>query len=295
MQQNGREFWQFRRSILVLLTLNILMSSLKLLLGYWIGSTALRSDGWNNAADFVYTLFFIGGMWISSQPPDETHPEGHARFESLVGLLVSFIIIGTGFYVLWDAYHAFKTPTEIPLSLPALVLVATSIVLKGLTGRFLLNEGTRLNSSALEAMGWDQTGDMLADGAVIAAVIGSYYQLPWLDPLVAASIGLSILWIGWEPLKRNFDDLTGRAPTDDLSAGVKPILEENEHFSEITSMRAHHVGPDLHVALTVKAPPTLTLNEVHDAEEHFREHILELEDVNRVFIHVEPPNANSPN
>lgn len=295
MNEDERTFGQFWNALVLLLLVNFVLAGLKLYLGYEIHSSALRSDGWNNAADFVYSLLLTVGVWISSQPPDETHPEGHARFESLVGMVVSLIIFGTGLVVLRDAYYAFVSPVELTFDRWALGLVLASMVVKAGTGWFLFREGRRLDSSALSAIGRDQSGDVLADGAVVAAMVAATVNLHWLDPLVAGAIGLTILYIGLEPFLQNLRGLTGGAPARDLRDRIEERVDDHDELIGLTSLRAHHVGPSLHVSLTVKAPADMTLGNLHDLEEKLRDEILEIPKVSRVFIHLEPPGADSPN
>lgn len=135
---------------------------------------------------------------------------------------------------------------------------------------------------------------MLADGAVLAAFLGTFYEIWWLDPIVATAIGFSIIYISWEPFSQNLKYLTGRSPDGRLDTDIEAILENFDVFNELSSLKAHYVGPNVHVSITVKAPGNLTLERLHESEEKLRTKILELTEVSRVFIHVEPPEANSP-
>ncbi|MFB6355982.1 MAG: cation diffusion facilitator family transporter, partial [bacterium] len=119
MELQGRsEFKEYLPSISALIALNVFLSALKLWVGYTGDSSAMRSVGWNNLADFLYSALLAIGLWISTQPADSSHPEGHDRFESLLGLFVSLVILGTGAFVLWDAYHAFTLKREMDVGLP---------------------------------------------------------------------------------------------------------------------------------------------------------------------------------
>lgn len=288
------KFSNYTTAILLLMGLNLVLGSAKLFLGYLVHSSALRSDGWNNAADFVYSLLLTVGLWISTQPPDESHPEGHDRFQSVMGFLVAMVILGTGFFVLYDSYISFVQPRKTLIGTLEVTVVVLSMFLKGGIGWFLLNEGNRLESPALKAIGWDQTADIFADLAVLVALLATYFELFWIDPAVAGLIGLLILRIGWEPLTENLGYLTGQAPGENLIPKITPLIENSEVFEEVTDLRAHYVGPTLHVILTVKAPSEAPLSEVHRAEEALRKEILDLPDVSRAFIHVEPPEVHSP-
>lgn len=294
LKDDPETFSDYLTAIVLLMGLNLTLGVLKLGLGYMAYSSALRSDGWNNSADFVYTLLLTAGLWVSTQPPDQSHPEGHDRFQSMMGFLVSLIILATGLFVLYDSYSSFINPRETLIGPIEVSVVSVSVLLKGAIGWFLLREGNRLGSPALRAIGWDQTADIFADIAVLAALFATYVQLFWIDPLVAALIGLLILRIGWEPFIENFGHLTGEAPSENLESRIAPLVEEAELFDSLTTLHAHYVGPTLHVLITVEAPGNARLNEIHRAEEELRTTILELPDVSRAFIHVEPPDADSP-
>ncbi|MCD6284593.1 MAG: cation diffusion facilitator family transporter, partial [Anaerolineae bacterium] len=53
------------------------------------GSAALYADAANSISDVFYSLLMSLGLWIAQQPPDQSHPQGHGRFEPLAGLMVA--------------------------------------------------------------------------------------------------------------------------------------------------------------------------------------------------------------
>lgn len=297
MEWDDREdvFQEYLRSIGFLLLLNLLLGSTKLILGYMGDSSAMRSDGFNNSADFLYSVLLAIGLWISTRPPDRSHPEGHARFESLMGTMIAVVIMGTGLYVLWDAYHAFLEPRSIHMGRLSIAVLSVSMVLKAAIAWFLIREEKRLTSPSLGAIGRDQAGDVLADLSVAAAIVAAVFELEWFDPLVAGVIGLVILKIGWEPFLENVRQLTGGAPAENVQRTIEQHVGNIEGLSRPSHVRAHHVGPVLHVSLTVKAPGEISLSEAHELEEELRQKILSIDRVERAFIHVEPYEADSPN
>ena len=56
---------------------------------YITGSVALYADAANSISDVLYSLLMILGLWLAMQPPDISHPQGHSRFEPLVGLAIA--------------------------------------------------------------------------------------------------------------------------------------------------------------------------------------------------------------
>ena len=59
------------------------------MVAYISGSVALYADAANSVSDVVYSLFMVVGLWMAQRPPDLSHPQGHSRFEPIIGLLVT--------------------------------------------------------------------------------------------------------------------------------------------------------------------------------------------------------------
>lgn len=278
-----------------LIVVNFLLGGLKLWQGYVSLSASMRGTGLNNTADLFYALLLAAGLWVSSKPADRTHPEGHGRFESLLGLAVSVIIILTGLAVVWDGFHRFGVAEQITTDWMGWTLLAASIGLKGGLSAWLNQLGRKQGSFALTAVSRDQAADILVDVSVGAAWLSSLYGLHWLDGLVALGIGLFVAKIGLDPLVESVHQLTGRQPDPALVKKVRSIVSERSDIGNAYGIRAHYVGPSIHLSLNVSAPPDLTLDRVHRSEEELRRKLLEIDQVIRVFIHIEPENEHSPN
>lgn len=289
-----KRFRSYLPSLVALFVANLGLATAKVLLGYLDDSAALRAVGWNNAADFVYTVLLGAGLFVSFQPPDADHPEGHGRFESLIGFVVALIIIGTGLYVLYDAVVALFETHQPDFSQWAFLAIGVSIATKVAVGWFLLYQSNQLDSSVLQAIGYDQMADSLADLSVFGAWGATLIGYPIIDPLAGGVIGGLIVYLGVEPFNRHLSDLTGRAPDRDLRDEAEPGVEKTDHLTALSTLRAHRVGPATYLSVTVKAPGDTPLQDVHEAEEALQDHLGEIDDVERVFVHVEPPGVNSP-
>lgn len=81
----------------------MVLSLIKLLIGYSYNSEALRADGLNNSTDIVASIAILIGLRISQKPADKDHPYGHFRAETIASLIASFIMMVVGLQVLLDA------------------------------------------------------------------------------------------------------------------------------------------------------------------------------------------------
>ena len=70
---------------------NIMLTVIKLIVGFLFHSQVLIADGVHNGADVIASAATLSSMRISSRPADEDHPYGHGRLEILTGLLIGFL------------------------------------------------------------------------------------------------------------------------------------------------------------------------------------------------------------
>ena len=69
---------------------NVLLCLGKLAVGTLFGSIAIMADALNNLSDASSNIVSLVGFKLAAKAPDAEHPYGHARFEYLAGLAVSY-------------------------------------------------------------------------------------------------------------------------------------------------------------------------------------------------------------
>ncbi|HPB39981.1 MAG TPA: cation transporter, partial [Flexilinea sp.] len=98
-EQNNRKTYQ---ALIITLAGNLILALSKLYVAHVSGSSALRADAYNSLSDVLYSVTLVIGMMIAIRPADISHPQGHRRFEPLVGLLISFSMAWAGYQAaLW--------------------------------------------------------------------------------------------------------------------------------------------------------------------------------------------------
>ena len=93
---------------------NLLLCALKLLAGALAGSVSVTADALNNLSDATSSIVTLLGFRLASQPADEEHPYGHARYEYLSGLAVAGMILIIGFELAKSSVEKILSPVEIP-------------------------------------------------------------------------------------------------------------------------------------------------------------------------------------
>ena len=79
--------------VLITLISNIILSSVKILIGILTGSIAIMADGINNLTDAMTNIIGIISIKISNKPADREHPFGHARVEYIASIIIAMFII----------------------------------------------------------------------------------------------------------------------------------------------------------------------------------------------------------
>jgi len=79
---------QVRKVLIYTLILNCCVAAAKVLYGHITSSVAMMSDGFHSFFDGFSNVIGLIGTWIAFHPPDEEHPYGHSKYETLFTILL---------------------------------------------------------------------------------------------------------------------------------------------------------------------------------------------------------------
>src|SRR5512133_3668771 len=97
----------YRRALIITVTGNVLLAVSKGIVAYLSHAVALYADAANSVSDVIYSLLMVFGLLLSQRPPDISHPQGHSRFEPLVGLMVTLSMTFAGYEAARTAIQRF--------------------------------------------------------------------------------------------------------------------------------------------------------------------------------------------
>ena len=89
---------------------NIVLSVIKLMVGFSAGSLALIADGFHSLSDMATDVAVLLGIYFGSKQPDEKHPYGYGKAESLAGFVVSLFLLGASVII------AIQSPTRVKIA-----------------------------------------------------------------------------------------------------------------------------------------------------------------------------------
>jgi len=278
-----------RRAGVVVLAANVALVLAKGVVWRYTGSLAVGSEAVNSAADAVYSLVVLGGLYLTTRPADFEHPHGHERIEPFVSLFVAVGVFAAGVGVLYNATTAVLTGASggSAGASGVAVLLASAGVKYGLY-RYCRRVGEANDSPALIAAALDNRNDILTAAAALIGVVGAAAGYPILDPIAAGLVSLGILYTGYEIVRDNVNYLVGAAPPETLRREILERALSHDRVRGAHDVVAHYVGPEVDVSLHIEVEGNLTLFEAHEIESAVVRDIRAMSEVDDVFVHVDP-------
>lgn len=277
-----------RRVGLLVLGINVGLALAKGGVYITTGSIAVGSEAVNSLSDAVYSLVVVAGLYVTTQPPDVTHPHGHERIEPFVALFVAVGIFAAGLTVLWSAVQSILTGTVAVAGLPAIAVLAGAALTKYLLYRYCLRMSETYHSPAIKAAALDNRVDVFTAGAALVGVIGANFGVALLDPLAGAVVSVGILYTGVDIVLDNFGYLVGVAPPEDLREEILERALTHPEVDGVHDVIPHYVGPEVDVSLHLEIEGNRTLIEAHDIETEVVESIRDIPEIDDVFVHLDP-------
>lgn len=270
------------------LFLNLAVALVKIALGYVTGAVSILSDGFHSLTDSASNVVALVGVSVARRPPDEDHPYGHRKYETMASLAILAFLAIVLMQVLATAYDRLVnggTPKVFPEGIG--VMTAT-LVINLFVVRYELREGRRLNSEVLRADAKHTRSDVLTSVAVLGALLGVWWGYPLLDPLAAIVVAAFIGHAGWDIAQDASRILSDRIviAEEDVRAVVQSVPEVLGCHRIRTRGPVDHVFMDLHIWLDGRMPLEAAHATSHIVKDRLMTRFPHLADV---VIHIEPP------
>ena len=267
-----------------------LLAVLKLTAGWKAHSSSVMADGFESAADVFTSGLVYVGMMIASRPPDENHPYGHGRFETLTGLLLGFFLLCAGALIAW---HGLTGPSHsTPPAAWAIVPLIISIVAKGGLVLVKYTHGRKIGSSSLLADAANDAIDILSGTVALAALSLTLWRpldFARADHYGACAVGLIVIASAARVIHQTALNLMDTMPDDDAMDTIRDAALKVKDVAGVEKCYARKTGLQYHVDLHLEVDPEITVRASHVIAGRVRDKIREdVPWVADVLVHVEP-------
>lgn len=244
---------------------NLILCTMKILIGVFANSIAIIADGVNNLADASSSVITLLGFKLASMPEDKDHPYGHARYEYLTGLLISVLIIVVGFQLLKSSFAKVLNPDPLEFSWITVIVLAIAISIKVWQAVFNICIGKKINSLALIATGTDSRNDVISTAAVLAGIIIGQLSGIQLDGIIGCLVALFILWSGIQLIRETISPLLGEAPDEDLVRDIQTLVLREERVLGTHDLIVHNYGPGkVFASIHIEVDSRGSIMEIHE-------------------------------
>lgn len=278
-----------QRAAAISVGFNVISTLVKLAAAIVTGSVSLLSETVHSFTDVFASTIALASVRAAAVPPDEDHPFGHGKIESLAGFAESILLFGIVVYVAFEAIHRLFVPQPIQqLDIGIAVMIASSLGAI-VVARYVARVAKSTHSLALKSNAQHLMVDFVTSVGVLAGLfVVRLTGLTWTDSIVALCFAMWMAYGAWKLSNQAFHDLIDvRLPEEDL-ATIHAILAQEPSVLGYHRLRTRRSGSLRYVDMHIVVPRDWNVVEAHDIADHLEKRIsAELEPAN-VVIHVDP-------
>jgi len=277
-----------RKSTLVSIVVNLVLTTLQIIVGIFSGSQALVADGVHSLSDLVADFVVLFAARQSRSPADADHQYGHQRFETAASLALGGTLLAVGIGMLVSAFFKLQTLNVQTVHLTALWVALATLVSKEILFRYMLGIAERVRSSMLVANAWHARSDAVSSLVVALGIAGNLLGFPLLDPIAALIVGLMIVRTGAVFFWQALNDLMDRAVSEEESQAIRETLLATPGVFGLHDLRTRKMGDMTIVDVHLELDGNQTVTEGHAIAALARQRVMEQHHVLDVMTHVDP-------
>ena len=277
-----------RRALIVVLVLNAVVAGVKVAVGLHTGTLTVLGAALESALDMLNNVIGVAIVGVASRAPDEDHPYGHDKFETLGALaIVGFLSISC-FELLREGVTALVThraPGEIAAS--DVGIIAATLLVNAFVVWYERARGRALGSAFLLADASHTTGDIFVTLLALAALVLTRFGLAWLDAPLAIAVALLIAWSGVGILRQSIPILVDQRAIEAKALRTVVMTVPGIHDVRKTRSRATASG-QLFAEVTVVVGGRTSVDDAHKLADAVEAAIERAFGTSEVTVHVEP-------
>jgi len=263
---------------------NMVLTIAKITVGFFAKSAAVLADGFHSFMDILSSAISYIGIKISKKPVDQKHPYGHYKFEVLSGAIITVILLGTGFAIIYEAYQSFFNPERIKINYLAFIVILISIAISEIMARLKIYFGKKENSIALLSDGMHSRIDAYTSVAVLAGLFFIKYWM-YADSLLALLIGLYIIKESFKIGKESIDSLLDVSAGEEIEEKIRTIARSQNIV--IDDLKTQKKGSVVTANLEINMPGDLNVEKATETSNNLREKLIkEIEKLSYVTIQI---------
>jgi len=278
---------------IVCIILNVILAAAKITVGALFSLVSVFADGINNLTDCGSNIVSLVSIKLAERPADREHPYGHRRAEYVASMIVAFIILVASFELALEGIKSvidvFSGNTgETLLEMWTIIALSVSILIKLWMFAFNKILAKRYKFDLLNATAIYSISDVCATGAVLVAVVVSYFTGFNADGFMAVVVAAVIAVNGIKLLKETLKHLLGEGADEQLTNQVVNRIKKFDGVLGVHDINIHNYGPNFYYASAhVEVDSAKPVLESHDTIDQIERDFAENTNI-KLVIHMDP-------
>jgi cation diffusion facilitator family transporter len=277
-----------RRTLAMVLALNAVVAAAKIFVGVRTGSLTVLGAALESGLDMFNNMIGMSLIAVAGRGPDEDHPYGHDKFETLGALgIVGFLSISC-FELLREGITSLISGSA-PHHIDAIEvgIITTTLVVNMFVVWYERHRGHELGSAFLLADASHTAGDILVTLMALASLALSRAGLVRLDALLAIGVALIIAWSGAQILRASIPILVDERAID--ARQLRGVVLGVPQIRDVRNVRSRSTASgQLFAEVTVAVSGSISVDQAHKLADAVEAAIEQEFGTSQVTVHVEP-------
>ncbi len=266
------------------------LAIIKLFIALVSGSMAVMASAVDSLLDILMSGVNFMAIRHAEQPPDQSHPFGHGKFETLATLFQALVITGSGGWIIYESVVRLGEHNQLENINQGIGVLAFSAVASWFIARYLSKIAKQTDSSALEADSLHFRMDIYSNlGLMTGLLMVRWFNIHWLDPALSILVASYILHEALQLIKRSLTDILDHELPEDIQQQVHQLISTHEGpMAGYHGLRTRRAGSLKIMDFHLEVCKDMTVEEAHKLTDSLEKKIeREIPGAN-VIIHIEP-------
>ncbi|WP_207653825.1 cation diffusion facilitator family transporter [Tepidibacter mesophilus] len=275
--------------MIFILILNLIVAFSKIFYGCYTNVSSMIADGIHSLGDSSSNIVGIFAIYISSKPPDDTHPYGHEKFETLGSIFISLLLFSMSLKIITSSYNKLLNPILPNINIYNFIIMILTLIINLWISNYEFKKGKELQSEILISDSIHTKSDIYVSISVLISLFTIKIGFIVLDIVISFIISILIIKASLEILIPAMKVLCDGAMIDPIQ--IHDFVTEIDEVLHCSNIRTHGKENRIRVDLTILVDKHLTLEKTHILSHYIEDKVIsEFNGVKEVIIHVEPCN-----
>lgn len=279
---------QVKRVLTGLLVANLGVVGAKFVIGLRTGSLGVLGDAVHSSVDATNNVLALAVIWIAARAPDEDHPYGHEKFETLGALAIVVFLSITCFELAKGAVTRLAKGSAVAMEVGVLELglLAATLIVNVVVTAYESRRGRQLNSAILLADATHTRADVFITIGVLIGLIAARLGYWYVDPIVALIVAVVIVVLAYRIVAGSVPVLVDQlaTPPDEIRTAAEDVPEVVRAYD----IRSRGSAERRFVELTIAVDGDASVTAAHDVADAVEQRLRRDLGFHEIIVHVEP-------